>query len=106
MLFSVIRYLLLPIALASSVFADVHFTFPAAGTDVPVGTIDVRWKESGTGTPIADLTQYTLALYAGGNQDNDMLQLAVFMSGGNFVAGNKAQGTISAGIAGPISNGL
>lgn len=56
-----------------TVFADVEFTSPPAGGFVPVGTIDVQWKDSGIAPPIEDLTAYTLILMVGGNQDGEMV---------------------------------
>ena len=56
------------------VFADVEFTSPSAGADVPAGTIDVQWKDSGRAPAIADLTQYTLALMVGGNDVDNMVR--------------------------------
>ena len=104
---SFIRYLLaLAIIICSFVNADVEFTTPAAGADVPVGTIDVRWKESGTGTPIVELTQYTLALMAGGNEEDNMLQLVAFASQAYYTLGNSRNDTISDGIAPAMKNGF
>ena len=57
------------------VYADVEFTTPAAGSDVPVGTINVAWKDSGLQPPIQDLTQYTLVLMVGGNSENNSVCL-------------------------------
>lgn len=57
------------------VFADVEFTSPIAGADVPVGSITARWKDSGLSPPIADLTLYTLNLMVGGNEAGNMVRL-------------------------------
>jgi hypothetical protein len=59
---------LLPLA-----FADVEFVAPAAGADVAVGTILVQWKDSGKQPPISDLTQYTLSLMVGGDEEDNMV---------------------------------
>ena len=60
------------------VFADVEFTTPAAGDEVAVGTIGVAWKDSGKVPLITDLTQYTLALMVGGNDDDNMVSERMF----------------------------
>ena len=52
---------------ASLALADVEFTEPAAGTNITAGQIDVQWKESGINPLISELTQYTLSLMVGGN---------------------------------------
>ena len=66
--------LLLPCIISSFVRADVRFTAPRAGTKVPVGTIDVKWRESGIAPPLEELTVYTLVLMVGGNKDSDMVR--------------------------------
>ncbi len=54
--------------LLPSVFADIQFTNPAAGTTLAAGKpITARWKDSGDGTALTDLKTYTLFLCAGGN---------------------------------------
>lgn len=65
--------LLLPSIIPSFVLADVRFTEPAAGSKVSVGTIDVKWRESGIAPPMEDLTAYTLVLMVGGNKENEMV---------------------------------
>lgn len=67
------RSLLAVVLLASGVFADVAFTSPAAGGNVPAGTIKVEWEESGISPLISELTQYTLSLMVGGNQEGGMV---------------------------------
>lgn len=89
-----------------TVFADVDFTSPAAGEVVPVGTIEAQWKDSGSGTSLLDLTQYTLLLMTGGNTNDTMRPISTFVSGGIMSAGHNASGTISAGVAGPSKNGF
>ena len=62
------RLLLLLAAVAPYTFADVEFTAPAAGaTETGGSTLDVEWKESGTGPPISSFSTYQLFLCAGGN---------------------------------------
>lgn len=56
---------------------DVKFTAPAAGADVPVGTIKVQWEESGVAPRIQDLTAFTLDLMTGGNSDADMVRVHI-----------------------------
>lgn len=59
-------------ALAPSfVFADVQFTFPAAGGSIPAGAITVKWAESGDAPSISQLSTYVLTLMVGGNTDTD-----------------------------------
>lgn len=54
---------LLPLA-----FADVQFTSPAAGATLAAASpIAIKWKDSGDGIALTDLTTYTLFLCAGGN---------------------------------------
>jgi len=60
---------------ASWTLADVEFTSPNAGGFVPAGTIDVQWHDSGISPPISELTQFTLSLMVGGNEDADMVRL-------------------------------
>lgn len=61
---------------ACSTVADVEFISPNAGGFVPAGTIDVQWQNSGISPPISELTQFTLSLMVGGNQDSDMVRSA------------------------------
>ena len=100
------QLLALALSSASIVFADVQFTVPAPGANVEAGTIDVKWKDSGKAPSIEDLTEYSLSLMTGGNEDNNMLALATFASQTMFSSGNEVQGTVSTGIAGPVKNGL
>jgi len=65
--------LLLPLALPLA-YADVLFTSPRAGEKVRVGTIDVRWKDSGIAPSLSQLTSYSLALLVGGNENEDMVR--------------------------------
>ena len=58
---------------ASVGFADVRFTEPSAGANLTAGEISVQWEESGVSPPISELTQYTLSLMVGGNDDSDMV---------------------------------
>ncbi len=55
------------------VFADVEFTSPAAGSNVPCGTIEVAWKDSGRPPVIEELSVYTLDLMVGGNDISNMV---------------------------------
>ena len=62
------RLLLLLAAVAPYTLADVEFTAPSAGATKTGGsTLDVEWKESGTGPPIKSFSTYQLFLCAGGN---------------------------------------
>lgn len=53
--------------------ADVKFIEPSAGANLTAGQIEVRWEDSGTNTPISELTQYTLSLMVGGNDLDNMV---------------------------------
>lgn len=55
--------------------ADVRFTEPSAGANLTAGQIDVRWEDSGIDPPISELTQYTLSLMVGGNDNANMVCL-------------------------------
>lgn len=97
------------LSILSFASADVLFTQPGVGAGIPAGTIDVAWKDSGSSPSLQDLTQYTLDLMVGGNDAGNMLQLTTFVAGGSFGANgdqDQAQGTIAAGIAGGVLNGL
>jgi hypothetical protein len=67
--------LVLLCSLASVSQADVRFTEPLAGANLTAGQIDVRWEDSGISPPISELTQYTLSLMVGGNDNADMVCL-------------------------------
>jgi hypothetical protein len=67
--------LVLICSFASISQADVRFTEPSAGANLAAGQIDVRWEDSGISPPISELTQYTLSLMVGGNDDADMVCL-------------------------------
>jgi hypothetical protein len=67
--------LVLLCSFASLSQADVRFTEPSAGANLTAGQIDVRWDDSGIDPPISELTQYTLSLMVGGNDDADMVCL-------------------------------
>ncbi|KAK3679513.1 Cell wall synthesis protein kre9 precursor [Recurvomyces mirabilis] len=77
-----------------------------AGENIPAGTIDVQWQESGLQPLIKDLSGYTLSLMTGGDDGGNMLPLTQFVSQGNFDTGYKAGGTIPAGIAEAVDNGF
>ncbi|KAL9602906.1 MAG: hypothetical protein Q9179_002376 [Wetmoreana sp. 5 TL-2023] len=56
-------------------FADIQFTSPAAGATLQAGKpITAKWKESGDGTALKDLTSYTLFLCAGGDDPDSIIQ--------------------------------
>lgn len=114
--FFFLRFLLF----ASTAWADVKFTSPAAGTTLAAGTaVGVSWQDSGVAPHLADLNSYQLFLCAGGSAESEMvwtspipspcllqliiacrvqIQLATISSQGRFVNGNSAQGVISAGL--------
>lgn len=72
------RMLWAPLALfatlAPLVSADIQFTSPAAGTTLTGGSaLVIEWKDSGESPALADLTTYELFLFAGGNEDAEMV---------------------------------
>ena len=69
--------LVLVCSFASISQADIRFTEPSAGDNLKAGQIDVRWEDSGISPPISELTQYTLSLMVGGNDDQDMVCLVL-----------------------------
>lgn len=112
------------------VLADVQFTSPLAGAVLPVGLLNVAWKESGRQPYIPELAAYTLNLVVGGNEENNtvrrlnakahgtdtlhrtwelteagQLTLFNFVSGGTFINSSVSR-TIPATISGPVRNGL
>ena len=93
-------------ALSPCAFADVKFTVPAAGAQIPAGTLSVQWTDSGVAPAISDLTAYTLQLMVGGNDDSTMLALTTITATGQFSAGNAAQAVVSAGLAASSANGF
>ena len=57
---------LLPLALA-----DVEFSSPSAGESIPAGSnIFIKWTDHHGGTPISELSGYTIFLIAGGDSDS------------------------------------
>lgn len=53
--------------LAATAFADVEFTSPAAGVQIPGGTaMTITWTDDGTSPTIDQFSAYTLNLMAGG----------------------------------------
>ncbi len=123
------RLLLLLAAVAPYTFADVEFTAPSAGaTEAGGATLDVQWKESGTGPPITSFSTYQLFLCAGGNDASSFvstqnacsqirlvlivplltfpsqIQLAPISTNGEFSAGNSAAGTVQVNIGASTKN--
>lgn len=123
------RLLLLLAAVAPYTFADVEFTTPAAGaTETGGSTLDVQWKESGTGPPISSFSTYQLFLCAGGNDASSFvstqnactqirlglvvpvltfqsqLPLTPISTNGEFSGGNSAAGTIQVSIGASTKN--
>ncbi|KAI9675377.1 MAG: hypothetical protein M1817_001281 [Caeruleum heppii] len=94
---TLLRHALLLGVLAPLTLADVEFTSPAPGASLSGGsTIAVEWKDSGDPPSIKDLQSYSLFLCAGGNENP--IQLAAITDQGAFTRGNKASGTIQAGL--------
>ncbi|CAC9893304.1 unnamed protein product [Aureobasidium pullulans] len=55
------------VTLAATAFADVEFTSPAAGVQIPGGTaMTITWTDDGTSPTIDQFSAYTLNLMAGG----------------------------------------
>ncbi len=123
------RLLFLLAAVAPYTFADVEFTTPAVGsTETGGSTLDIEWKESGTGPPITSFSTYQLFLCAGGNEAGSFVstqnactqirlglvvpllmfqsqvQLITLSANGQFSAGNSAAGTIQVGLGAPTKN--
>ncbi|KAL8682305.1 MAG: hypothetical protein Q9224_005670 [Gallowayella concinna] len=99
-----IRSLLVATILQVTV-ADIQFTSPAAGTTLTAGKpITAKWKDSGDGTALTDLTTYTLFLCAGGNDVASIIQLAPINANGQFSAGNEASATVAATLGGSDKN--
>lgn len=66
------------LALTASVYADVEFTKPAAGSaQKGGGALSIAWKESGSGPAITTFQSYQLFLMAGGNTAAEMVQTLV-----------------------------
>lgn len=63
------------LSFTSFAWADVKFLQPEAGGNLKAGLIDVKWEDSGVSPPISELTQYTLSLMVGGNEDSEMVGL-------------------------------
>ena len=123
------RLFFLLAAVAPYTFADVEFTAPSGGaTETGGSTLDVEWKESGTGPPITSFSTYQLFLCAGGNDASSFvctqnactqiqlelivpllmfqsqIQLTPISTNGQFSAGNSAAGTIQVSIGAPTKN--
>ncbi|OCL14200.1 beta-1,6-glucan boisynthesis protein-like protein [Glonium stellatum] len=94
-----LRLLALLAAITPFAIADIEFTTPTAGAKLTGGgSINIAWKDSGNAPSISDLMTYQLFLCAGGNDDGTFIQLTSITQSGTFANGNKAVGTISAGV--------
>ncbi|KAL8806750.1 MAG: hypothetical protein Q9182_001148 [Xanthomendoza sp. 2 TL-2023] len=96
---------LLVLTILQLTVANVQFTSPAAGTTLTAGKpITAKWKDSGDGTALTDLTTYTLFLCAGGNDDASFINLAPINANGQFSTGNEASATVAATLGGNDKN--
>ncbi|TKA31360.1 hypothetical protein B0A50_02205 [Salinomyces thailandicus] len=100
-----LHHLSLLAALSAFAYADVEFTQPKAGSSQTVGTLSMKWQDSGDTPSIDDLTTYQIFLMVGGNDAATMLQLTQLVASGDFSTGNTAQATVQAGLAGSTANG-
>ena len=91
-------------ALSPYVLADVSFTTPAAGAQIPVGLLSVVWADSGVAPALSTLSTYTLSLMIGGNDAATMSALTDIAAGA-FTTGSTASATIPPTLAGSTANG-
>lgn len=97
---------LLTLFFSPTALADVEFTVPAAGAEIPAGPITITFTE-GAGSPsISQLSTYTLSLIVGGNEDTNQIPLTTITSTGKFSTGYTVTGNIAAGLAASTPNGL
>lgn len=89
-------------ASAPLAFAAPKITIPAPGTTFPAGQpIKVTWVDSGEPPALADLTDYTLQLFAGTNAVNvPVFSLPV----AKFAAGNSITLTVAPNVGGVTKN--
>ena len=99
-----LKCLVLLVALASFVTADVEFTGPAAGSTITGTTLSITWKESGTSPPISELASYQIFLCAGGNSATDYIPISTLVSTGNFAKGNSVTASFTIGLGAPTAN--
>ena len=93
-------------ALTPYAFADVLVTSPAAGAQVPAGTIQIAFKDSGTAPALSALTTYTVSLVVGGNDAASQTPLTTCVTSAQFTTGSTATCTVGAGLAGSTVNGF
>ncbi|RDL38175.1 uncharacterized protein BP5553_05608 [Venustampulla echinocandica] len=96
------KALTLLVASAPLALADPKITSPAAGATVAAGTtITVTWADSGEPPSVADLTTYTLQLFAGTNAVNAPVKS---LPVAQFAAGNSITLTVEPTIGGSTKN--
>ncbi|TKA50261.1 hypothetical protein B0A55_12870, partial [Friedmanniomyces simplex] len=93
-------------ALTPYALADVEVTTPAAGAQLPAGTIQVAWKDSGVAPALSALTTYTIQLVVGGNEASSQTPLITCANNLQFSAGSTATCVVPAGVAGSTANGF
>ncbi|KAK4960127.1 Cell wall synthesis protein kre9 precursor [Elasticomyces elasticus] len=93
-------------ALTPYVLADVEVTTPAAGGQIPVGTLNIEWQDSGVAPALSALTSYTIQLVVGGNEATSQTPLITCANAALFSAGSSASCVVPAGVAGPTVNGF
>jgi hypothetical protein len=72
-------------AFATLAHAGITFTSPEAGDKLRAGsTIEVEWKEGGSGPKLSDLTTYELHLCAGGNDPSTIVGAAESCGQGSY----------------------
>ncbi|KAI9699194.1 MAG: hypothetical protein M1820_007273 [Bogoriella megaspora] len=81
------RLLSLIASLAPCVLADVEFITPAPGKGYPAGALSVSWQDSGSGTPLSELTNPVIYLMAGGNDDSSAIPVIDPVTPGTFQGG-------------------
>lgn len=76
-------YLLTLLALVSPyALADVKFTAPIAGAQIPAGPVTVTWEDSGVAPALSGLSTYTLVLVVGGQEDAQQVGVQLFDDAG------------------------
>jgi len=94
----ILRTIALLTALLSLASAYPVVTAPAAGDTITGLSLSISWKDNNESPTISDLANYQIFLCAGGNDDDNFIQLATLVSAGDYADGNKATATFTAGI--------
>ncbi|KIW11588.1 hypothetical protein PV08_10889 [Exophiala spinifera] len=96
--------LLVAASLLSFALADVEVTSPAAGASLAGLSLTVEWEDSGDTPKLADLASYQLFLCAGGNDEDEYVQLATLVTTGDFEKGNSVTATLTPGLGANVQN--